>query len=357
MRIVIASQSLLQADAVGNEVMEQFEFLKEQGIETYIYSDNYNLHTSNFISKDSVNFLKDKDTILIYHHTSYWGNGINLLRNSKCKIIVRYHNITPAHFFLPYSFEYFNTCLLGRKQNYELMALNIDLILCNSLFSAGDFIDIGFPKNKIKILEPFHKIHDLDSMKTDVKTSDKLSDGKINVFFIGRMTPNKGHKHILYTAYHYKLLFGNNIRFIIAGGVDQELNRYYKELKLLKYYLRIDDIVKFVGKVSLQELKSYYLGSHVFLLLSEHEGFCVPILEAQYFKCPLIAYSSSAVQDAIGKNQLLYETLDYEVLASSIYTLHSNSDMKEYLIQEGYKNFLKYENSKLKEKFLSYLKE
>ncbi|MBI3815887.1 MAG: glycosyltransferase, partial [Nitrospinae bacterium] len=188
-------------------------------------------------------------------------------------------------------------------------------------------------------------------------TLNKLSNGKINVFFIGRISPNKGHKGIIYTAYYYKLLFGNNIRFIISGGLDPKLDKYYNKLKGLIYQLGIGDIIEFTGRVSFSELKSYYSGSHIFLLLSEHEGFCIPILESQYFKLPIIAYGTSAVKETIGENQLVYDVLDYETISSAIYTLSGNSEMKSYLVREGYENFLKYEKDNLKDKFLSYLKE
>ena len=357
MKVVIASSTFINSDAVGHDIIGQFECLKEEGFEAYIYAENYDSSTSPLISKDSIKFLKDKDTVLSYHHAFYWEEGVELLKDANCKKVIKYHNITPGYFFLPYSFGHFKSCLLGRMQNQELVSIGIDMILCDSSFNAKDFLDIGFPKDRSRVVAPFHKIHDFENAKADIKTLDKLSDGKINVFFVGRMAPNKGHKNILYTAYYYKLLFGSNIRFTIAGGVDPQLNGYYKELTKLADSLGIGDIVESIGRVSFKELKSYYLGSHIFLLLSEHEGFCIPILESQYFKLPLIAYSSSAIKETIGENQLVYDVLDYETLASSIDTIYKDNDTKKYLTDEGCNNFLKYERDRLKSKFIPFLKE
>lgn len=357
MRLVIACPTLVDDDAVGQDILLQFESLKEEGIEVYIYTENSDSSNSSLISKDSIKYLKDKDTILIYHQAIYWENGVELLKDARCKKIIKYHNITPEHFFLPYSFHCFKSCMLGRRQNRELADLNVNMVLCDSSFNAKDFLDIGFPEDEIRILAPFHKIHAFDNTKADIKTLEKLSDGKINVFFVGRIAPNKGHRSIIYAAYYYKLLFGSNIRFTIAGGLDPHLNGYYEELIKLVDNLGVGNIVEFVGKVTFQELKSYYLGSHLFLLLSEHEGFCVPILESQYFELPLIAYDSSAVKETIGENQLVYDVIDYEILASSIYTLYGDIELRRYLAEEGYKNFLEYDRKNLKNKFISYLKE
>lgn len=357
MRVVIAYQTVVDGDAVGHDVIEELKTLKEEGVDAYVYAENYDSVTRSFISEDSIDLTNEKDTILIYHHAVYWERGTELLKNAVCKKVIKYHNITPEHFFLPYSLDIFKMCLQGRRQNREIGSINIDMILSDSGFSSKDFIGLGFPEDKIRVLAPFNKIYDIENIKDDTATRNKLSDGKINVFFIGRLSPNKGHKGIIYTAYYYKLLFGNNIRFIIAGGMDSKLDKYYKELQELIYQLGINDIVEFAGRVSFSELKSYYRGSHIFLLLSEHEGFCIPILESQYFKLPIIAYGTSAVKETIGESQLTYDVLDYETISSAIYTLSGNIEMKNYLTGKGYENFLKYEKGKLKDKFLSCLKE
>jgi len=357
MRVIIVCQTLVLADAIGHDVIEEFKCLKEEGIEVYLYAEGFSQETENLISKDSINLLCDKDTVLIYHHSIFWDKGIELLKAARCKKIIKYHNVTPEHFFLPYSFELFKSCLFARRLNRELLGLNFDMLLSDSTFNAKDFIDIGFPEDRCRVLAPFHKIHEFGDTKADIGTLDKLNNGKINIFFCGRVAPNKGHKHILYTAYYCKLMFDENIRFVLAGTIDENLSKYWEELNKLSNTLGLSDVVEFVGKVSFNELKSYYLGSHAFLVLSEHEGFCVPVLEAQYFRLPIIAYDSSAVKETMGENQLVYDTLNYDVIASSIHTLYNDASARQYLAEEGYKNFLKYERANLKDKFMSCLRE
>jgi len=357
MRVIIACQALVLADAIGHDVIEEFNCLQEEGIEAYIYAEGCSDETEKLISEDSINLLSDKDTVLIYHHSIFWDNGIELLENAQCKKIIRYHNVTPEHYFLPYSLELFKSCLFARRLNRELVNLDFDMLLSTSAFNARDFTNIGFPEERCRVLAPFHKIHEFDNTKADIATLDRLNDGKINIFFCGRVVPNKGHKHLLYTAYYSKILFDENIRFVIAGTFDERLTKYWDEIKTLSNTLGLSNVVEFVGKVSFNELKSYYLASHAFLLLSEHEGFCVPILESQYFKLPIIAYNSSAIKETMGDNQLTYDSLDYDVIASSIHTLYNDAEARQYLAEEGYKNFLKYEKANLKAKFLSCLRE
>ncbi|NIR26507.1 MAG: glycosyltransferase, partial [Gammaproteobacteria bacterium] len=120
----------------------------------------------------------------------------------------------------------------------------------------------------------------------------RLSDGKTNVLFVGRVSPNKGHVHLMNTVLYYRMLFDDNIRLVIAGHVSPHLTKYYAHLLRMARSLGISKNVEFWGKVTTRQLASLYRESDAYLLLSEHEGFCVPILEAQSQGLPVIAYDS-----------------------------------------------------------------
>jgi len=357
MKVIIASPVFKVGDAIGHDVLGQYQCLREEGIETHIYSEIYEPDTAGLVSEDCLRLLEDKDTLLLYHHGASWEKGIEILKKSRCRKVVKYHNITPAHYFLPYSSEYFKLCLLGRWQNREIIGSGIDMLISDSSENSRDFIDGGFPEENSRVLPPFTSIHDFDSMEEDAEVSKGLFDGKVNVFFVGRVAPNKGHRHILYTAYYYKMLFGTDIRFIIAGHVSPNLVKYYKELLSLVKHLGIDDVVEFVGRVTPEGLVSYYKGSHVFLLLSEHEGFCVPILEAQYLGLPIVAYGASAVGETMGEDQLVYDQINYETLSAAIDIVTHDEKTGKFLADAGYRNFSKYEKSHLKRKLISSLSE
>jgi glycosyltransferase involved in cell wall biosynthesis len=87
--------------------------------------------------------------------------------------------------------------------------------------------------------------------------------------------------------------------------------------------------------------------------MSEHEGFCVPILEAQYHNIPIIALDRAAVKETLGIEQLIYEKVDYGIFSSAIYTLITDIEIHTYLAKQGYNNFLKYETGKISERMLN----
>jgi glycosyltransferase involved in cell wall biosynthesis len=279
MKVVIATPALSTADAVGHDIIEERICLQEEGIDVAVYAERYSHETTSIVNSDALDFLKDKSSLLIYHHTSYWKPVEELLKQVKGRVVIKYHNITPAYFFFPYSHPFALLCLMGRFQTAAFARMKSAFLFADSLFNAGDFVNEGFPKENIRIVPPFHRIHELSNTKPDRLVVDRLrQSGKLNILFVGRVSPNKGHRHIICTSFYYRLLFGENIHFFVVGN-NSFLKSYTKELNALLVKLHLKDFFTFAGIVSEPELKAYYCGSQVFLCLSEHEGFCVPLLE------------------------------------------------------------------------------
>lgn len=357
MRVLIACPTLAANDAIGNDILEQCRCLQEEGIDVTVFAENYPSAFQNIVTRDPRRVLADKQTVFIYHHGIHWERGTELLRQAQGKRVVKYHNITPEHFFLPYSFDFFQTCLLGRRQNSELMNAGIDLLLADSNYNGDDFRSIGFPEEKIRVLAPFHRMADYDRVVQDDAAVARAADGRPVVFFVGRIAPNKGHRHLICTAYYYRMLFGDDVRFVIAGGGHPSLMGYTAEVRTLVRQLRLETMVSLAGKVSAEALKAFYMQSAAFLLLSEHEGFCVPILEAQYFNLPIVAYGTSAVGETIGENQLVFDRIDYQTLAAAVHTVMHDQDARGFLVEHGQHNFQRFRREQLEADFLGILSE
>ena len=358
MKVVIVLPALSTADAVGHDVLGERACLEEEGIDVAVYAEQYSRDAAANVNPDALDFLADGSSLLIYHHAIFWKRGEEILKKAKGKVAVKYHNVTPAHFFLPYTRHYALFSFLGKRQTAALARMNSVLLLADSSFNAQDFLDEDFPKENVRIVPPFHRIHNLACAEPDRAMVDTLQQsGEVNLLFVGRVSPNKGHRHLICTAFHYRLLFGDNIHFYIVGGRDAFLKAYYRELDALIGRLKLKNCFTFTGKVSESQLKSYYCGSQAFLCLSEHEGFCVPLLESQYFKVPIVAYERGAVKETIGREQLTFEEIDYELLASALHKLSSDAGAREYLTSRGYENFANYERNRLKERFIEAVRE
>jgi len=360
-KVAIAYFSIVENDAVGNDILQEYYALDENGYDVYLYGEDYCPQVKNkFIKKLSwqelLQFIKYKNNILIYHHANYWENGEKIIEQANCKILLKYHNVTPSHFFKAYSEEITISCQMGRKQTERLVKTRkIKLYLPDSVFNGEELKSYGASKEKIKPLAPFHKVDDFCSINLNKDLYHQLKDGKINVLFVGRIAPNKGHKHLIEVMREYVELYDRNIRLNIVGGLDPKLNSYYEELQHLIKKYNLEDVIFFRGRVSFQDLCTYYKTADIFLLMSEHEGFCVPVLEAQFHQVPIVALGRTAVPETIGKEQLVFNEVDYPTFACAIRIVNQDKTIKNFLAEKGVENFLKYNNESLKIKFLEIL--
>ncbi|MCD6184671.1 MAG: glycosyltransferase [Deltaproteobacteria bacterium] len=365
MKICIAVCALLENDAIGNDVAHQLSVLNDNNISTFVYTDQVKrAGMEPYVIDMAVLFdiIDDPDNILIYHHGGCWGNGQKILEKARCRIFLKYHNITPPEFFKPYTrfFKKYSNhekfCRKGIEQTDAIISLNkVSRFLCDSQFNAKDFLSRGIGESKIKIVPPFHKLNDFENVEINQDLCRKLDDGKINILFVGRLVPNKGHKHLIRVIANYTAMYNSNIRLIIVGGIDPGLCLYLNELNKLIKKNKLQKIVSIKGSVTFEELNTYYRACHIFLLMSGHEGFCLPVLEAQFHSLPIVALSTSAVSETMGENQIVFDEPDYQKFAAAIHVLYNNPDFRDYISNEGKKNIQRFSNKTIEDQFLKAL--
>jgi glycosyltransferase involved in cell wall biosynthesis len=114
--------------------------------------------------------------------------------------------------------------------------------------------------------------------------------------------------------------------------------------------------VKFTGGVSDNALKAFYQSANVFMTTSEHEGFCVPLVEAMAMKVAIVAYASSAIPGTVGDVGLVWKERNPYLLAESINSIASDSNLSRALGEMGRRRYERYfTNRKIEAEFLSAL--
>lgn len=337
MRVSILVPAFLEGDAVGNDVLGMYAALKKAGVRVRVFAQEWSdslRGLPSFVS-DYLQWAATDHCLTIYHHATHWPLGWEVFRQGYGAKIVRYHCITPPHFFSPYSPHYEVPTRLGMEMTAAMVeSKEIAYFLATSQFSLAELCALGLPDEKGGILPPFHNLLTLDDIEASLPVLAQFLDGRINLLFVGRVAPNKGHRHLIHVVKAYRDLFSSCIRLLIVGDLDPRLQSYYEELQQTAIRLGLNGAVRFEGKVSLHALKAYYLVSHVLLVMSEHEGFCVPILEAAHHRLPVVAYASTAVSETLGPNGLLIDRLDYEVFAAAIHTLCTDQAYSERVVEQ-----------------------
>ncbi|MFW7378366.1 MAG: glycosyltransferase family 4 protein [Oligoflexus sp.] len=354
--IVIATPSLTIHDAVGNDVRIQKEILEQSPDKpsVYIYAEHQHpkLRHLCISEREALEHISDPDNILIYHHSVYWPKIDRFYQIAQCRVFMKYHNITPAQFFKKYDATAYYYCKMGRHQTKCLIDTGIHSgFWAASTYNAEELIEAGAPSHKIEVLAPFCNVNDFDNIQPDpdvLKQSD--ADPEINVLFVGRVVPNKGHTHLLHSIARHIEFYGEQIHLTIVGSMSPGLQSYYEELEQIIQKLNIGSFVSFKNQVSFAALKAYYLRSQVFVCMSEHEGFCVPVLEAQKLGLPIIALDRGAVSDTLGPDQLCYPEPNYDEIAVTIHELSHNHELSSFVKERGYANLKRFNSEVLAQK-------
>lgn len=359
MNICIAVSTLLKNDAIGNDVCHQWQTLNRHQIPAVIFTEGVTVNAMRphiIDKKKLLEMISNKETTLIYHHGGNWATGQEILEKAQCQLFIKYHNVTPPEFFTPYNQRYEAYCSQGLDQTRYIAGLKkVTRFLCDSAFNGHCLSLVDADISKFETVPPFHKLDDFKSAKIDPLLAQELLDGKINVLFVGRLVPNKGHLHLIKVIARYVEMYDTNIRLNIVGGMDQDLKIYGDEIESLIKTNHLEENVHITGPVSFDALHTYYEYSYVFLLMSAHEGFCLPVLESQCHGLPIIALDRCAVSETMGPNQLVFNKPDYQTFASAIHVLFQNDAHRQYLAQQGEKNLVRFSNQNIEKAFINAL--
>jgi glycosyltransferase involved in cell wall biosynthesis len=219
-----------------------------------------------------------------------------------------------------------------------------------------ELIIAGSNRSMSLVVPPFHQINRSIALEADLAILDAYRDGKTNILMVGRVAPNKGHALLIdaFAAYHYG--YNNDSRLLIVGKEDERLCAYTEALRKQVQQLGLRNTVIFAGEVSETVLKAYYLVADVFMITSEHEGFCVPLVEAMAMKLPIVAYGSSAIPGTVGRAGLVWKEPDPELLAESLHCIVEDESLAVTLGTMGWRRYHQvYTNEKIAAQFLQAL--
>lgn len=243
--------------------------------------------------------------------------------------VLQYHNITPPHFFAPYDAGIFRLAALGRDDLRTLVG-RTDLALGDSEYNRQELEEMGFDRTGVfPIAIDTGRLTDAPRRRALEKV---LSDGRKNFLFVGRVAPNKKIEDHIRLAEQYKRYIDEAYRFIFVGKTEG-LPRYYNMVRALidEYRMPADRFV-FTGPVDEADLATFYRTAHAYLSMSEHEGFCVPLLEAMAMDVPVMAYASTAVPDTLGGAGVQFAPKDMEFAAELLGALTYDDTLRADVI-------------------------
>jgi glycosyltransferase involved in cell wall biosynthesis len=313
-------------DAIGHEVLGIQRVLRSAGYESDIFVETSDRRLEP-LTRDYRELVdaSHADNLLL-HHFSIGSRASRTAYALPDRMALIYHNITPPEYFVGLHRTLARQCFRGRR---ELRAYvdRCDLALGDSPFNRDDLAELGFKRTAVLPVVPDFAHLDRPPNRF---VADQFDDDWTNIVFVGRVIANKKIEDLIRFFHAYHTRFNPRSRLIIVG-VFSLFERYLAGLNHLVGELMLSH-VHFVGHVSDEELVAYYELADLFLCASEHEGFCVPLVEAFYTLVPVLAYAATAVPSTMDGAGVLYHDRDPGHVARLMDAILSDPQLQDTIV-------------------------
>ena len=320
---VVVGASL--GDAVTDHALVIRDWLRGWGFQSQLYALHIHPALASEVKPLSAYHPGRGERHLIFHH-SIGSETVDVLTNLPVELILIYHNITPAGFFTYADPMWTRLLTQGRQQLHQLRP-HTRLGLAVSEFNAAELRDAGYqPTGVLPIM--------LDESRYTIPLNDNLAASlraqRPLLLFVGKFAPHKKQEDLVKLLFHYRQL-APHARLALVG--DPWLPDYTAWLNDMIRRLGLTEAVLLPGRVNQQDMVTYYRCADLFVSMSEHEGFCKPLIESMYLALPILAYASTAVPGTLGQTGILFHDKDYEALAELVDILQHDHALRQRLIQ------------------------
>ena len=315
-------------DAIGHEVLGIQRVLRAAGYESEIFVEtaDWRLEPLTRDFRELID-VSHPDNLLI-HHFSIGSKASRTAFALPDRMALIYHNITPPEYFVGVHRTLARECFHGRRE-LRSYADRCDLALGDSEFNRQELEALGFPRTGVLPVIP--ELSHLDRTP-DWLVAQDFDDDWTNILFVGRVIANKRIENLIRYFHAYHTLINPRSRLLLVGA-QSEFKQYLASLLQLTATLNTPH-VHFIGHVSDEELVAFYEVADLFLCASEHEGFCVPLVESFYKQVPVLAYAATAVPSTMDGAGVLYDETDPVYVAALMDGILSNPDLQDRIVDK-----------------------
>lgn len=320
----------IPGDAIGNLMLEMDLRLRSWGLESFIFAQHIAPEMVGRVRPDYeyLPYLHAADDLLIYHYGLHTSN-VRYFQAARGRRVFMYHNITPASYFRGWSRDLELLCDIGRRILPSLT--DCDLAVGDSEYNRQELVAAGFSETKTAVLPLFSQQSALEAVPVDRDLLEQLrAEGVVNLMTVGRVAPNKALEDVIRIFYVYQRAINPRSRLYIVG--PHQVPAYSAALETLVADLGLGDVVRFPGRALGGTLKAYYQAADLYLCASQHEGFCVPLVESMHFGVPILARRAAAVPETLGDSGVLFTRLGYAEVAEMAHLLLTDKALRSQVV-------------------------
>ena len=339
-------------DAISNEAMVFRRFFRSRGFAAEIFTEPRRVlpelrHEVRDLAQAGQG-LQPGDIALLHLST---GSIVNdAFAALPCRKALLYHNITPPEYFRGFQEEIAHNLAKGREQARRL-AESVSVAMADSRFNAAELAQWGY--RDVRVLPLWIEFEKIQA-PPNRSVLKRYGDGLVNVLFVGRCAPNKRIEDLLSAFHYFQKYVEPHSRLIHAGSFDGT-ERYFSLLQSQSHRLRLQNVC-FTGSVSQNHLNAFYRSASVFLCMSEHEGFCIPLLESMIAGVPVLAYAAGAVPETLDGAGVLFREKQFDQVAEMMGRIVRDEPFRHGILDGQHQRLERYRNQSLENLLQDYLK-
>jgi len=328
--------SFAERDAIGRHTIVAQRLLREAGFESDIYAGVSRREVARLaMPYQQFRGGAPGQPVSLLYQCSTGSPVATFCAQRPEPLVLDYHNITPAELFEAWEPSVGVELVAGRKQLAELAPVTA-FALADSAYNAAELVSLGYRDATVApILLDLADFDDEPDAATEARLAGGKRDGAIDWLFVGRVSPQKAQHDILKAFAAYVRTTNPHARLHLVGGSAS--HRYETALRDFAVEAGIGAQVNFALSVSHSELVAYYRAADVFVCLSDHEGFCVPLLEAMHHGLPIVAYAAAAVPETLGGAGLLVDDKRPLGVAAAVDRIASDLLLRRQLVATGHR--------------------
>ena len=308
--------SLASRDAIGGHVVQLRDLLRSRGFRSDIYYGNATPDRLDY--GQPVSRLGERASagrVLVYQLSI--GSGVaDVFRQRDERKFVNYHNITPADLLDAWVPMVGEEARRGRAQLRELAPVT-EFAIADSVYNERELQVAGYRSTTtVPLLIDLEGFAGAPDPALAARLGEQKAKGGTDLLFVGKVSPHKGQEDLVKALAAYRRLYDPEARLHLVGGAISE--EYQRALERFIDELGLTDAVEIAGSVTHEELIAYYAGADAFVCLSNHEGFCVPLLESMYHRLPIVAYTTTAVPETVESAGLVLPNKEPARVAAAI---------------------------------------
>jgi L-malate glycosyltransferase len=319
--------SLASRDAIGVHTLALADALRRAGIESDVYYGDCTPDLLGAARPVGALGRPAKDRWLLYQ-SSIGSPVFDAFASRPEPKLVNYHNITPAELLQSWEPAVGYEVGLGRQQLGRI-ARHCSFAIADSAFNEAELHEAGFAATAVAPLLIDMTVHAQADQARLRRLQIAKADGGPDFLFVGKVSPHKAPHDLVKMLAVYRRLYHPGARLHLVGS---PLGRRY-EVALAAFVDELDltHAVDVVGSVRPEELEAYYRAADVFVCASDHEGFCVPIVEAMAHGLPVVAHAAAAVPETVGDAGLLLESKEPLAFAAAVHRVVADEELRRVL--------------------------